>query len=492
MDPFEQPSQADGSLFASLPEESVQRLRDLAKPVHLAAGEWLFHEGDEADCAYVVQSGRVQVVSDDLTIRTVRRGAVIGELAPLSGGKRGASVRAQHDCHLLQVGRDEFEQLITTDPRFALALCRALAGKLAEHRSPVSSGQAPRRIAIVALSGGVSTDDLADRLAAHLATAGEAVVLRSGESASHADHVATIERAETLSRYVVLSAGDRPSDAWTGAALAEADRVIAVSRGPGTGGWSAHTRALEGCELLSLGSSVSGALLQTLEPEVVQTIPDETAMARWMALAARRFAQRAVGIVFSGGGARAFAHLGVVEALRAAGVQIDRVGGVSMGAIVAGAVAAEMDDDTMFQTFHRYFVEQNPSGDYTLPAFSIVRGLRTRRLLAEAFGETTIESLALRFFCLSADLNSRSAVIHRAGPLHEAIFASLALPGVFPPVRTPDGRLLVDGGVLDNLPVGTMAADAEGPVIAVDLTRVEAWRPRSVTPPGPGELGRAG
>lgn len=334
------------------------------------------------------------------------------------------------------------------------------------------------------LSGGVSTDNLADRLAAHLASAGKPVVLRSCEFATHTDAVAAIDRAEMTGLYVVLSVGAPPGDPWTDAALAEADRVIAVTRGQPIGAWLAHARALHGCELLSLGSPVSRVLLRTLEPKEAQTIPDETALDRWITLAARRLAQRAVGIVFSGGGARAFAHLGVVEALRGAGVQIDRVGGVSMGAAVAGAVAVEMDDDTMFQTFHRYFVDQNPSGDYTLPAFSVVRGLRTRRLLAEAFGETTIESLPLRFFCLSADLNSRSAVVHRTGLLHEAIFASLAVPGIYPPVPTSDHRLLVDGGMLDNLPVGVMAADAEGPVIAVDVTRVEAWRPRRVTPTG--------
>jgi len=485
MGSWEQPSDAATSFLAILPDESIDRLRGLAKPVRLATGDWLFHEGDAADCAYIVQSGRVHVVSDGQIIRTVRRGAVIGELAPLTGGTRTASVRAQRDCHLWRLGRDEFEQLITADQQFALALCRTLGSKLGEHRSPVSQWQTARRIAIVGLSGGVSPDNLADRLAARLASAGEPVVLRSGAFATHADAVAAIERAEMNGVYVVLSVGAPPGDPWTDAALAEADRVIAVSRGDPIGAWLAHSGALHGCELLSLGSPISGVLLRGLEPNAVQTISDETAMDRWIALAARRLAQRAVGIVFSGGGARAFAHLGVVEALRGAGVQIDRIGGVSMGAIVAGAVAVEMDDDTMFQTFHRYFVDQNPSGDYTLPAFSVVRGLRTRRLLADAFGETTIESLPLRFFCLSADLNSRSAFIHRIGLLHEAVFASLAVPGIYPPVPTSDHRLLVDGGVLDNLPVGVMAAEAEGPVIAVDVTRVEAWRPRRVTPAGP-------
>jgi predicted acylesterase/phospholipase RssA len=149
-----------------------------------------------------------------------------------------------------------------------------------------------------------------------------------------------------------------------------------------------------------------------------------------------------------------------------------------MGALVGALVAMEMDDETMFQSFRRYFIDQNPSADYTVPAFSLVRGLRTRRLLAEAFGDTTIEGLPVCFFCVSTDLNSRVQVVHRIGLLSQAIFASLALPGIYPPVPTPDGRLLVDGGVLNNLPVETMAAEAEGPVIAVDVSRASPWRPR--------------
>ena len=292
---------------------------------------------------------------------------------------------------------------------------------------------------------------------------------------SDADYFAAVERAEAVSRWVVLSAGDRPDDRWTDTCLAEADRVIAVNRGRPSSEWIARAPILRGCELLLLGPSVDDALLRMLEAGAVQALPDETTIRRCLALA-RRLSGRAVGLVFSGGGTRAFAHLGVVEELRAEGVRIDRVGGVSMGALVAGTVAMEMDDTTMLQTFSRSSIDQNPSGDYTLPAYSRIRGLRTRRLLAEAFGDTAIERLPVRFFCVSTDLNSRAPVVHRMGSLPEAIFASLALPGVFPSVPTPDGRVLVDGGVLDNLPVETMAADAEGPVIAVDVSRGEIWR----------------
>jgi NTE family protein len=473
---------SETSLLDSLPAESIGQLRNQAESILLKAGEWLFHEGDEADCAYVVRSGRVQVVSDGRIIRTARRGGVIGELALLTGGTRTASVLAQRDCHLWRLGRTAFEDLIVADQQFALALCRVLGGKLAEHRSPVGRSQPPGTIAIVALDAGVSTDDVAARLGTELAPLGRTAILRSGEIASDADHVAVIERAETESRWVVLSAGDGPHDRWTDTCLAEADRVIALSRGRPASEWIARAPSLRGCELLIFGPSVNDALLRMLEPGAVQTLSDETMIRRCLALAARRLSGRAVGLVFSGGGARAFAHLGVVQELRAEGVRIDRVGGVSMGALVAGTVAMEMDDTTMLQTFRRSFVDQNPSGDYTLPAFSLVRGLRTRRLLAEAFGDTPIERLPVRFFCVSTDLNSRAPVIHRRGSLPEAIFASLAVPGVFPPVATPDGHLLVDGGVLDNLPVETMAADAEGPVIAVDVSHGQMWRPRRRRP----------
>ena len=105
-----------------------------------------------------------------------------------------------------------------------------------------------------------------------------------------------------------------------------------------------------------------------------------------------------------------------------------------------------------------------------MPAFSLLRGAKGPALLDDAFGDRRIEELPLRFFCLSCDLIAREAVVHRTGPVVDAVYPSLAIPGVFPPVATTDGRLLVDGGVLDNLPVETMAATGEGPVIAVDVT----------------------
>jgi NTE family protein len=379
---------------------------------------------------------------------------------------------------LWQLSRDDFERLIAEDRGFAISLCRELGAKLAEHRSPVVTQEPPRTIAIVPLEREIAAEPFADRLAGELSSMGATAVLGPLPAREGDEYAAIFDHAESSNRWVVLSAAADPADAWTRACVAEADRIIALSRGRPTPDWMRNPAALEECELLVVGSSAEEQLVRAIRPRTVQTLPDDAALPRCVSMIARRIGDRAVGLVLSGGGARALAHLGVIEELRAAGVRVDRVAGASMGAVVAATIASGMDGAAMYDRFRRYFVERNPSGDYTLPAYSLMRGRRTYRLLDEVFGTTRIEELPLRFYCVSADLNSRTAVIHRSGPVRDALFAGLSIPGVFPPVPTPDGRLLADGGILDNLPVETMAREAEGPVIAVDVTHVEPWRPR--------------
>jgi NTE family protein len=156
--------------------------------------------------------------------------------------------------------------------------------------------------------------------------------------------------------------------------------------------------------------------------------------------------------------------------LTAAGIQIDRVAGCSMGSYVGALFAMGLDTDEMQARCREEFVERNPLSDYTVPVVSLVRGQRARRMMIRSFGlETTIEELPREFFCVSCDLLSGELVVHRRGLLHETVGASMCLPGVFAPVLR-DGQLLVDGGVLCNLPVEQMAKSGEGPVIAVDVT----------------------
>jgi NTE family protein len=430
----------------------------------------------------VVQSGQVEVVNEgppETVIRVLRRGDVIGELALLRRSTRSASVRAWRNAELLELGRGAFESLIERAPSFALGLTRALGAQVASSHAPMVAATPPRTIAVVGLDPGAGVEDFALGLARALERYGSILTLRAGD-------IQTLERAAADADRVLLRATSEPQDAWTELCVREADLILALTSGAPDASWRTDVASLRGCELVVLGAAATG-LVEELLPREVQVVAERSRRTSAIEATARRLAGRSVGIVLSGGGARAMAHLGVLEGLDAAGLRFDRVAGSSLGALVAAAAATDMGPEAMYEAFERQF-GRNPTRDLSLPVFSVIRGARTRRLLEESFGTTRIEELPLRFFCVSCDLIAREPMVHRSGPVADAVYASLAIPGMFPPVRTPDGRLLVDGGVLDNLPVETMARVGEGPVIAVDVTgiRGEVRHPRR---PGLARLG---
>jgi len=172
--------------------------------------------------------------------------------------------------------------------------------------------------------------------------------------------------------------------------------------------------------------------------------------------------------VLSGGGARAFAHLGVIERLQNAGVVIDRVGGVSMGAFIGGLLACGHDSHVIDACCYEEWVRRNPMNDYTVPRTALIKGQKARAMLERVYGDVRIEELDRAFYTASVDLRNSSLVIERDGPLYLAVGSSMALPLVAPP-QLRDERVLIDGSLLDNLPLAPMTYTGEGPVLAVDI-----------------------
>jgi predicted acylesterase/phospholipase RssA len=184
-----------------------------------------------------------------------------------------------------------------------------------------------------------------------------------------------------------------------------------------------------------------------------------------------------VGLVLSGGGARALAHVGVIEELVAAGIAIDRVAGASMGAFVGALLASGMDPGEIDARCYEEWVRRNPLNDYRFPRHSLLQGAKVMAML-ERNVPGLIEDLPLNFWCVSTDMIAAQLVVHRRGHLPTAVGASMCVPGIGAPVALGD-RLLVDGGVLDNLPISRMADEREGPLIACDVTQPEQ---RSIAP----------
>ena len=165
-----------------------------------------------------------------------------------------------------------------------------------------------------------------------------------------------------------------------------------------------------------------------------------------------------------------FAHVGVLQELEANNIPVDRLAGVSVGAVAATIYASGMDGHELADRLYTEFVRRNPFNDWRLPTHSLAGGHRVRAGLERAFGrDTVLEGLPRQMHAVSTDLVSRSRVTHRRGLLVDATLASARLPVLFAPLPDVDGHLLVDGGVLDNLPTDLLTERDEGPVVAVNI-----------------------
>jgi predicted acylesterase/phospholipase RssA len=191
---------------------------------------------------------------------------------------------------------------------------------------------------------------------------------------------------------------------------------------------------------------------------------------------ARILAGRAVGLVLGGGGARGFAHLGVMRVLEELGVPVDMIGGASIGASVSLPAVQGQRADEATATCERYFQSLL---DYTLPIVSLLAGKRISGVLMSFAGSWDIEDTWIPYFCVSTNITTARTMVHRRGNLARAARASVAIPGVLPPVPYGDD-LLVDGGVLNNLPLDVMREiNPTGPVIAVHVVPRKGPRARA-------------
>jgi NTE family protein len=293
-----------------LAQRTVERIaaRSVAKRMH--AGEWLFRHGDAADGVYVVVSGRLEVVSEDgELLRVLGPQSVVGELALLADSKRSASIRARRDSELLKLTRERFDALVADDPHFTRELVRLIGVQLQRSRALEPPGpSAASVIALVPARDGLPMEEIGRALARELGSAGSAVRL-AGPARSPLDpaaEAALLERHEQEEDVVVLSA-EREGD-WRDFCMQHADRIALVAGG-GPPPPELHGGTLAGCNLLFLteGAGEMGAWIDAIQPRAHHLLEPGDRLAPSVAAAARRLAGHSVGLVLSGGGARAFA-----------------------------------------------------------------------------------------------------------------------------------------------------------------------------------------
>ena len=511
------------ALFGELGPRLLEFARERAEWVSLPAGEVLMRQGERGDAAYLAVSGRLRVyIADEAgrqrMVREMGRGELIGEISLYTGEPRTATVVAVRDTVLVRLERAQFEELLALDPRVSMFFTSRVIQRLrTEHlRRP---WPAPVTVALMPVTAGLDAVQFARDLAAQLKAHGRVAVLDSSaapvaaalgaasEGGREADaRVAlAIDTVEAGHDFVLLLADAGPS-AWTRSCVHHADEILLLADAT----QSPVVSALEQAELVDGGARLEAAQI------LVLVHPAEARVARgaraWrerrpvaghvnlrrdhapdLARLARILARKAVGLVLAGGGARGFAHLGIWRKLREAGVEIDFVGGTSIGALMAVPIAADMPIDEALGMAHRAF-GHSPTSDYNLlPLVSLIKGGRMKAAMRGALteiagGEVDIEELWKSYFCVASNYSQAREQVIAGGVLERAMRATAAIPGALPPV-VMDGDLLCDGGTFNNLPVDAMRQmRGVGCVIGVDLGVHSARRLEFDDVPGSWEL----
>ncbi|HEY2684283.1 MAG TPA: patatin-like phospholipase family protein [Steroidobacteraceae bacterium] len=481
----EQPSEA---LESGLSVEWLSECQDLggvdrdalralaAGAIHfsLPAGSLLFESGSASDGVYLLASGRLGVKTPGKAGLTaeIERGELVGEAGWLLRQQRSATVVALRDSEVLLLPGAELDRVAAQSTHFSMALARLCARRLRHSNRQDNKPKRARVLALIPNSLEVDVAELATALVDELARLGRAELVWDVRATTHT--AAWFNRVEELNDYVVYVA-DCTASGWTRQCSRQADVVLMLADAhldqrpwpSGVAELAVARGARVDLVLLHDQSVVIGAAARWLEglpASLHHQIVDRDDIGRM----ARLLTRRGVGLVLSGGGARGFAHLGVIRALREARVPIDFVGGSSIGGIIAAGVAMGWDDEEMQHRYRRSFVATNPVNDYTFPFVGLTRGRKVSRLLEREYGDTLIEDLRQPFFCVSANLTSGKTHEHRAGNLAQALRATVAIPGIMPPVFREVG-VLVDGAVINNLPVDIMHTHTPGFVIGCDV-----------------------
>ena len=482
-----------GSLFARLDEASRRAVEAEVGWVRLDGGDTLFRQGDAGDSLYVLIRGRLQAILESpdrppVVLNDISRGEVVGEMAVLTGDARSATVRAVRDSALVRLSKAAFERVTENNPGAMLAVMRRLIRRL--QQANTRSSAAPARIvtiAVLSAEGGEGHAEIAAGLSRALQRSGRVLLidqaLRDRELTGQPHDAQTAWLDEQERRHdCLIYVGDAEASPWTARCVRQADRILVVANAD-----TGPSHDVIAARMVSLGLPREGTRteLVLLQPADRSTPRDTEA---WLSATslnghyhvrrgqdadvdrlARFLSGRAVGLVLGGGGARGFAHIGVIRALQEAGVPIDAIGGTSMGAVIAAQYAMGRDAPGLSALNRRTWIDANPLKDKTLPVVALLACRRLDRMVGTMFGDTQIADLWLPYFCISTDLTHAEVHVHDRGPVGRAVRASMSLPAMAIPIR--DGSaLLVDGGVLNNVPADVMKKLCGGKVIAVDVT----------------------
>lgn len=491
--------------FAELDERDAAMLAERIVRIELKRGDVLVRQGEQSDSIYVVLSGRflVYVERRKAPVAEISSGELIGEMGFFSDQPRTATVIAGRDGAVGKLSKQDFEEVVERHPRIYRALLNSLAKRLTvmSARVPSITRRKAARTAAIVFGGQTPVPPrFLARLRDVFERRGKTLFLDRAEIAkrfpdrSPDDPSVAYWLNECENEYeLIVYAGDTDADAWTQKCLRQADQAIVVVHGDPRQELNeserlafrtheqthrrlviVHERRKPGPAGIVAEGSALWLKARPLTQHHHVAMEDDADFARFH----RFLTGRALGFVAGGGGGYGPAHIGIFKAFAAKGVTFDIVGGTSVGAsMMAGFAmmrsAERIDDDTK-----AIFISNKALKRRTLPRYSFLDHTKLDEALIRGTCGVDIEDMWLPYYAMATDLSASGPYVFRSGALWKALRASGSIPGVLPPFFTDDGRMLVDGGLTDNIPLKQMHAMKAGPNVIVHfgMPRFETYQ----------------
>ncbi|MEP1441756.1 MAG: patatin-like phospholipase family protein [Hyphomicrobiales bacterium] len=495
-------------LFAGLSEAALKAVSQLSRVETLSRGEVLIEQGDQSDSLYVVIRGRFLVQADDRLIAEIKEGEPIGELAFFTGEPRTATVTAGRNSNVLVFDRASYDKVISQTPQIATDLLAAISARLvkATKKAPTLRPQIPKSVVFMPIGNQAISSAFVEQLQTTIGgkLGWQVVTLLDAAETVRDDEAALdhwLQGVQEESENVVIIV-DNPTEnlPWYKAAIANGDNVFLVGKKVQS---ADDVPAVMGLERNIFADTLqANTQLVVVRDEYAEPIQNTKLLLAERPVALHhhvaldrvedferlsRFVRgKAIGLVMSGGGAFGTAHLGAIKAMQEQGYVFDMVGGTSIGAAMASVLALGMETSDAIEKCEQIFLKSKTMNRMTVPIYSVLDSVALDEQLKKHIGEVDIEDVPLNFFSVATSLSSNDVSVIRHGPLWKAVRASTSLPGVFPPLVTDDGEVLIDGGLLDNVPIDVMRYLKVGPNVVFNFKQLKDWRVKTAYEDLPG------
>lgn len=489
-------------IFGQFDDTILNEIENQLVWIELDGGKTIIQEGDVGDSLYFVLSGRLVATKKDsegqeYKIGDIVRGETVGEMAIFTGEPRYATVTAIRDSVLVQLSKALFEKVIKQHSEVALNVTKLIIERIKKtqktHKSKITN------ICFLPIHETIDSAQIIRSLydycsqSLDICYVSKELISQNGfnlEQNKSDDFnieskklIKWLNDLELLHEFMFFECDDKPSS-WNEKFLRQADHIVLIADST-----QSHQLTPIENELRNM-SNVHFSIALVHPSDTV--MPSKTK--EWLAKRpsvrshyhlrlghdkdlqrlGRILTGKATGLVLAGGGAKGFAHIGVLRALNEYQIPIDYLGGTSVGSMMAATFAFDKSSDVLEETIYKATFHK-PSSDLSIvPLISLVKGLNIKRMVnftikhLSGSAEVDITDTWIPMYIVASNYTKSDESVFFRGNLSKALLASSAIPGVFPPVII-DGELYVDGGTFNNFPADIMRNLDMHKVIGIDF-----------------------